>query len=226
MLRVRMMANQKMMLRNQALVHKAMNQMIIGATESLLSNKLGAPPGQLEMVGLMPQEDIILENGPDAVAESVQALGLLSKGQLSDDRRGSVRNFKTLRSKDRGGTPELESSFISGRAEEQFNALMIEGLAVAPGLSEQPAKLLLSKIAQYAFKERSLTVLSKQAYLLWDGSDLTEHYVNLGFEKVMFEDGSYELLYSRWKKGSSAAGEQPGVANPQIIVGLNLWTGL
>jgi len=117
--------------------------------------------------------------------------------------------------------------------EEQFDVFAIEGLVDAPGLDEQSTRDLMSQIEKYAHQEEKIVVVSKRAYIR-DGVDLSAYYVGHGFEKVEMEkgwSGSAEdgvawpvLIYSeRWFHGPSA---EDVPVDPQVMVGLNLWTGI
>jgi len=174
-------------------------------------------------VGLFPKNLQVpflknLELQRAAVDGSVLALGIFSRGQLKDDSTGSLRKLMSLRSKD---LPIRQSWWSSLRVFKWWSSLWwgpggkksstavfaIEGLVDGPDLPERSARVLLSRIEKYALEEQRIVVVSKRAWISSDGTDLTEYYVRLGFEKLEMEDGLQELVYTkRWslKKGAKA----------------------
>jgi len=161
----------------------------------------------LEMVGLIPK-------GREVPAPEVLALGLFSRGQLKDDSRGSLLRVIEEQYVKQGARPWW------GRP-KKLNVFAIEGLVDAPGLP-MSASSLLSKIQKYAHKEQKIVVVPSWARIGSDGQDLSEYYVRLGFEKVEMEDGLHEYVYT----GTSPLAEDVWASDEQIIVGMNLWTGL
>jgi len=175
-------------------------------------------------VGLISKADEIpfLLNGSFGDDTCVEAFSVFSRDQLKDDGRGSLRNkIEEMYGKLQG---QLWIQLWWGRADKHIPVLKIGGLMAAPGLPEDSARVLLYKINKYARKERKIVVLSKRAYISRDGTDLTEFYVRLGFEKLMMEEGLYELVYTR--VGSSSAAEPQRLnlesAKQQMMVGMNL----
>lgn len=171
---------------------------------------------KLEMVGLVPGNiDIpFLESGSSAVHASVFALGLFRRAQLEDDSRASLR--KTFDEHDKQGARRW-----LGRAERQIDVFEIEGIAVAPGLPEVSAGILLSQIEKYAHQERRVVVVPQRACISIDGTNLEEHYVRLGFIKVEMEYGPPQLVYT----GASVSATDEWAENRLTMVGVNLWTG-
>lgn len=107
----------------------------------------------------------------------------------------------------------------------EYAVFSIDGLADAPGLDEHWASILLSKIDQYAAEEKHIVVVSKRAYISSDGTDLSEYYVRLGFEKVVMGQGLPVLVYTKgWSQKKRFFGRKE-VRHDQIMVGTNLWTG-
>lgn len=168
-----------------------------------------------EIVGLVPKGSEIefLESGSSEVGAHVDALAVFSHGQIRDDEHGSLHSFMASRSRD------LRTQHWSGRPKKQFHVLEIEGLADASGLSEHSARVLLSKIEAYARKDNNIVVVSPRSL---GEEDLTEYYVSLGFEKVMMEDSSYELVFM----GSPSPASNVPADDEQIMVGMSLWAGI
>jgi len=171
---------------------------------------------QHELVGSIQKDPIVL---PWAAAAEppMLALGVFSRGTFKDDRGRSIR--KHIEEK-------LNQTLPGGCAIDVF---AIEGIAAAPGLATACASALMSNIGQYARQEQRTVVVPKHAYIGFDGTDLTEYYVRIGFDKVEMVDGTHELVYS----GTSPL-EKPveteksygrDEAAEQIMVGLGLWTG-
>lgn len=149
---------------------------------------------------------------------STKALGVFSRTSLLDDLSCTLR----LKVWDEGSSLGKTFDECGGQLPEQLNVFAVEGLAETPGENvwKNPAKALLSKIEQYAHTEQRIAVLSKQARISSDGTDLTEYYERLGFEKVEMENGSHELIYtgiSPW------VGKQMSESEP-ILVNFNIWT--
>lgn len=203
----------------------------------------------LEMVGLFPADGtpFVESSGlrareSSADAESVLALGLFARARLNDDLKGSLRKkIEERYGKDwnggavprswwNNGTPVLETvehqpgkwGYWWGDTEKQFDVFAIEGLVGAPGLDERAARSLLSKIEMYALKENKIVVVPKHAYISSYGTDLTDYYVHLGFEKVELEGRLHELVYT----GASSTPEDLWVENQQIMLGMNILTGV
>jgi len=171
----------------------------------------------LEMVGLVPKNFAIPfnESVSSAVDPAVMALGVFTRGKVTDDSRGSLRN--KMEENGNHWTRALAPD-LSGW--DQFDAFAIQGLVDAPGVDEQSVRVLLSKIAKYAQKEQMIVIVpSRQGYLSSDGSDLTEYYVRLGFEKVEMERRLHVLVYT----GASSSAEDMAVEDQQIMVGT--WRG-
>lgn len=180
------------------------------ALYSLLSSK------RLEVVALLPEdmEMSFLESGSPAIDRSVLALGVFSRGLLKDDNGGSLREVIEQR---------YGTEFAARDEKNQFDVFAIDGLADAPGLTEQTARVLLSKIEKYAHQEQKIVVLPRWAYISSErrdltrpGCDLLDYYVRLGFVKVEMEDGMHEYIYM----GSSSS-EDSWVENQQVMVGMN-----
>lgn len=152
-----------------------------------------------EMVGLIPKVSLEsrvapdtknLEREVDQAITSIVALGVFSRKTLEDDYAGTFRRHIQKRYRKQG------SRRWWGRTTKHFDIFEIEGLADAPGLPESSTGLLLSKIKKYAHKEQKLVVVPRRACIRGDGTDLTEYYVRLGFEKVRMTDGRRKLVYT------------------------------
>lgn len=180
---------------------------------------------KFEMMALIPKDFEVpfLESGSSAVDTSVHALGLFSREKLEDDRQGSFR---------RHIEQQYGKQKKTGRSKRKFDVFSIEGLAGAPDLDDRLARVLLSRLTTYARKERMVVVVSKGGRtsanskdIAWS-RDLTNYYVRLGFEKLEMRGRSgtsdFELVYT----GSHSSDEDMWVGNQQIMVGMNLWTGL
>jgi len=174
---------------------------------------------KLEMVGLIPKDFDVsyLESGSSAVDLSVLALCAFSRERLKDDRRGSIRKA-------------VEKQYGKrwtrrwwGRAKKEFDVFALEGLAEAPWLPSTSSRALLAKIENYAQKEQRIVVVPKWAYISSDGTDLSEYYVNLGFDYVQMDGQLHELIYLPSVASPSAA--DMFVEGQQIMVGMNLWAG-
>lgn len=168
---------------------------------------------QWEMVGLIPKDFNMpfLESGSSAVDASVLGLGVFSRGQIKDDGSGSIRKRVVFA----GGK-------TSWWTQPWWGVFALEGIASQPGLPEESARVLLAKIARYAEKEGRIVVLSKRAYTRkMNGADLTHYYVRLGFEKVMKDDGSQELVYM----GDRSSSADEWLEKQRIMVGMNVWAG-
>lgn len=155
---------------------------------------------------------------------STKALGLFSRTTVLDDNSCALR-LKVEES-------VLGKAPVECRWElpQQLDVFAIEGLSETPdlaeGWTEALAEVLLSKIARYARKEQRIVVLSKQAHTSSDGTDLTEYYVRLGFEKVQMENG-LELVYTgkRHKQGLQALNVPTLQAEmAHIMIGMDLWS--
>lgn len=146
----------------------------------------------LETVGLMPSvlSESYLPQVPD---DSVMAIAAFSREKLKTDPMGSLLKM-------------VEAQFgieatrnILRRRRKRVSVFMIKGLARGPGSSEDSARILLAKIAEWAEAEKRLVVVARDS--LNDGSpigrDLTEYYKRLGFERVMGDDGTYDLVFRR-----------------------------
>jgi len=179
-----------------------------------------------EVVGLVPEGmGKLLLSGSSAVGESVSALGMFKREQLKDDSQGSL--FKKIVEHfghsewvfdERSGKDVL----VSRRERNTFGVFQIEGVADAPGLPfERSARVLLAKMARYAQREQRLVVVPAKAYKDIDGTDLTEYYVRLGFEKVEMKEGQEVLVYME----ASSSPSDLWVGKQQLMVGMNLWTG-
>jgi len=174
---------------------------------------------QLEMVGLIPADGY--KSFVHAMDASAEALCVFSREKLKDDSRGSLRG-KVEEQYGKQGT-----RLWGGRARRRFDVFAIEGLVDAPGLTESSARDLLSRIAKYADEEQRIVVVPRRAYICSDGTDLTDYYVNLGFEKVEMKGGdltemkgrSHELVYT----GISSSDENVQAENEQIMFGVDRW---
>jgi len=183
--------------------------------EDFITNTWASLP-KPEMVGLM-SKDVIAQSGSAAIDESVEALALFSRIQLMDDRR------HTLRKKVMGlyGKRHWWSRAQWGHTERQIDVFAIEGLAGAPGMSDQMARVLLAKVQEYAHEEQMIVMVPWWAFSWSDGTDLTEYYVSLGFEKVDMNKGWYELVLT----DISLTAEEMVVESQQIMTGMSLWAG-
>jgi len=170
-----------------------------------------------EIVGLIPKE-LLLNSTSSAIDKSLGALAVFSRIHLKDNRRHSLHK-KLLQL---SGNRHWWSRLRWGRTKKGVNVFAIEGLANAPGLTEQAARVLLSKIVKYAHEEQMIVVVPQWAYTSSDGTDLTEYYVRLGFKKVEMEEGLYdELVYT----GTALSAEDMSVENEHMMVGMKLWKG-
>lgn len=185
---------------------------------------------QLEMVALIPDDcDTSFKSGAEA---TVRALALFRRGQLNDDDSGSIKRAmyaKAKRTRTRtfwqtASMQEIEDRTWWDRAVEeeyhQFDVFFIEGLVDAPGLDEESTKDLMSQIEKYAHKDKRIVVVSERAYIV-DGVDVSSYYVRHGFRKVEMEDREHPVLIytQRWS-------DSKDVVDPQVMVGVNLWTGI
>jgi len=188
-----------------------------------------------EMVGLLPQglQIPVLECRSSGVDASVLAVGVFSRVQLRDDSNGSLRK----RVEEQFGKQWTRHWW--GGTMKKLRVFAIEGLADTPGLSEHSARVLLCKIGKYAHEEKKIIVVPSHAYISRDGTDLTDYYVRLGFEKIEMKDGHHELVYM----GTSSQAEDPLVTasgeehrtlvgrllevaeERQTMVTVNLYTG-
>lgn len=169
----------------------------------------------LEMVSLIPKDYEIPFDEKGSAEKSLLALGVFSREEVQDDSKGSLRKKLEELYGNRWGT-------WAGRAEKPLEAFAIEGIADAPGFDDRSARILLSKIAKYAHKEQRMVVVPLRAYIRKeDGTDLSEYYVRLGFEKVEVEGRKYRLVYT----GNSISEADEWVEKQQICAGLNLWQG-
>jgi len=211
----------------------------------------------LEMVGMIPKTS--LQSGSSAVAleslgaldASVQALGLFSRETVEDDRGGSLRR----EIEEHYGKQFTQGRWGLGSPKKKFDVFAIESLADAPDSrswdSESSARVLMSKIAQYAEQEQKVVVVLERAY---DTSTLPstgflQYYERLGFKRVEMEKefgpharfkkvvrgqklGKHVLLYVG-DAHNKMAGERDkkmaqdkSVEDQQMMVGMDLWTGL
>lgn len=102
----------------------------------------------------------------------------------------------------------------------------MQGLAHAPSLTQISAELLLAKIVRYAYKEQKIVMVPKHAYINRFEVDLTEYYVRFGFEKVEMDDETYELVYMGPLPQDTSVGQAGNNEDPQIMVDIDLWTGI
>lgn len=165
---------------------------------------------QLEMVGLIPANRY--GNFLRAMNKSVDSLCLFSRETLRDDSRGSLRERVE-------GQYGEQRTRLWARGRWDFDVFAIEGLVDAPGLSKSSARDLLSKIANYADTEQRIVVVPRRAYTHSDGTDLTDYYVALGFDKVEMKDGSHELVYTR----ISSLGKEAQAENRNMMFGVDRW---
>lgn len=177
-----------------------------------------------EMVGLIAKDferpfvqdsSPFIQSGSSTVDASVLALAVFSRESLFDDSRGSLRT--KIEEAVSGKAPV---AYYDDPANKQFNVFAIEGVADTPGLTEGLARILLSKIEEYARKEQKIVVVQKQAHTSSDGTDLTEYYEQLGFEKVVMEHGLHELVYTGKSYSATSFSE---VEDMPIMVGMNFW---
>lgn len=183
--------------------------------------------GNTEAVGLLPRSlpAPFLESGSSAVDASVLALGVFSREQREDDSDNSVRK----RVEEQFAMDGIRRWIFHGRSSTgrgKYDVFAIQGLAEAPGLPDRSAKILLAKIAKYAQKDDKLVVVSERACISSDGTDLTEYYERLGFEKVQMTDGNtiwgHELVYM----GTSSAPADKWLEEQHNMVRLNPWKGV
>lgn len=172
---------------------------------------------EVEIVGLIPKDFDVshLESGSSAVELSVLALCVFSRKTLADDQSGSIRKV-------------VEKHYGKrwtrnwwGRDKKKFDVFAVDGLAEAPLLPSMSSRILLAKIEKYAYKEQRIVHVPKWAYISSDETNLSEYYVELGFELVEMDEKLHELIYI------------PSLANPpetdmfvetqQIMVGMNVW---
>lgn len=167
----------------------------------------------LEAVGLISQPS----QGPFSVVDApILALGVFQREQVKDDAEGSLRKkveekfgqMHTKRFRRRG----------FGRRKSKFDVFAVEGLAEAPGLPELSARVLLSKIAQYAETEQKLVVVPERACISSTGADLTDYYVRLGFEKVPTLVG-HGLIYT----ADFSSTMDKWLEDGQVMIRENLW---
>lgn len=174
----------------------------------------------LEMVGLIGNDFELpfLESGSSVVDTSVRALAVFSRAPLQ-------RALPDLSpGKNRGGMDSLQKIVDkewNNGARPCQGVFQIEGLAEMPGLSERSSKALVSKIAKYALQEHRVLLVSKRARIMPGGTDLTEHYVRLGFKKVAMQNGAMQngsvLIYT----GSSSLDVDMSDRMQLIMVGMN-----
>jgi len=169
----------------------------------------------------------------DTFDASVQALGVLSRETLQDDARGSLRKQIVMRYGNGFFDKASRIDKASRYGYKFFDVFAIEGLVDAPGLSISAARVFMSNIAQYAQQEQKVVVVPDRAYLGHHGPDLTEYYERLGFQKVEMQGyaPAQVLLYVGFPRDLSPLGlkmmaEDSSVENEQIMVSMNLWTGL
>jgi len=179
-----------------------------------LTDAVVIPNKQVEMVGSIPKDfDIpFMESETSAIAASAVALGVFSREQLKDDRRGSIRKHI----EEQYGHPASRAQLRQG----VFDVFSIAGLLDGPWFPEHSAKALLSEIAKYAQTEQKIVAVPKEAYARGGVTDLTEYYVRLGFEKVWMEDDSFNLVYI----GSTPSGEGALADKGQLMVRMKLWS--
>lgn len=166
---------------------------------------------QVEMVGLVSKPF------RKPIEASVTALGVFSQGKIFDDDKGTLLEHLREEYKKQGDEPWWDRDALL------FPVLAIRGLADAPGLDEKSSKVLLSKIEEYARKEKCIVVVPEFAYILADGTDLEKYYVRLGFVQVKMENARKKgpLVYV----GPSASADDESVDNQQTMVHINLWPG-
>jgi hypothetical protein len=146
--------------------------------------------------------------------ESVLAVSLFSRQQLKDDSQGS------LRSKVEEQLGKRETRQWLGRARnfvgrrKKLDVFAILGLADAPSLSESSTRILLSKIEKYAHTQQRLVVVPECKSS--DGTDLTDYFVRLGFEKVEMTDRPSLLVYT----GASRSTMDMFLENDQVMIGI------
>jgi hypothetical protein len=170
----------------------------------------------IEAVALLPEglEKPFLESGSSAAEASVMALSVLRRATARDDSKGSLlKKFEEQFGKER-----------QGEIGKEVDVFEIEGVAQAPGVPSRPARVLLAKIAKYAQKEQKLVLVPMRAYISKDGTDLTDYYLSLGFEKVEMDDGAhqFQLVFT----GHATTPEDIFVESHEVMVGMNLWTGI
>jgi hypothetical protein len=149
-----------------------------------------------EMVGLIQKNAELPKLDHESSHGALLALGAFARQKLDDDSRGSLQ----AKVEEHYGKGPWSRGFW-GRPKKQFAAFAIRGLAGAPGLTTSQdlyavSKVLLQKILWYAQTERRIVVVHYPFYIGSDGTDLTEYYVRLGFEKLEMENGMHELVYT------------------------------
>lgn len=174
---------------------------------------------KIEMVGLVPKgvDFTFLGSGPSAVDASVLAVSLFERDTLRDDARQSL--VTKIRE---AGYVDVQTRFWWGGTKKKIKAFKLLGLVDAPGVPEHTARALLAKIRRYADEEAAIVVVPTWAYYSREGKDLTEYYVQLGFENVQMEGRLPELVYT----GSPLEGPDMLVDDEQIMIGMNLWTSV
>jgi len=179
-----------------------------------------SPNSKVEIVSLI--QNVFLETPmapcrealakPNVVNVSVLALGAFSREKVMDDHQGSLRNHIQEQYEKKA------ARIWWGHDTKQFDVFAIEGLVDAGGCTRSSrdfsARVLLSKMKQYADQEQKIVVLPKRTYISSDGTDLTEYYVRIGFEKVEMNDGLHELVYT----GTSSSEAEISVEKQQIMV--------
>lgn len=180
-------------------------------------NELNPTP-PLEMVGLIDKASGIV--GLESGSSAVRALGVVAREIFEDDRKGS------LREKVEEQYGKQWSRGYLGRTDKRFGVFAIKGLACGPGLNERSARVLLSKIEQYAHKERKMVVVRFPSYISSSGTDLTNYYLRLGFEKLEMDDRMPVLVYDPVRVYGGGRSDKwaadKWVDEQQIMVRMNL----
>lgn len=163
----------------------------IPSNESMKPPKIGNPPRQ----GWSPGK----VSASIGVEASVMALAVFSRVVLKDNSKLSPTGYTFREIKMvNGGIRDVSS--LERWKSKSFSAFAIEGLAEAPDLPVRSARVLLAKIARWAQAEQSHVMVARQA-IHRDGTDLTDYYLKLGFEKLELDDGSYDLVYFGYESG-------------------------
>lgn len=169
-----------------------------------------------EVVGLTSRE-FSPQNESVEIGESIEALALFVRIDMKDDRRHTLRK-KVMRL---FGKRHWWSRTQWGRTKKYIKVFALEGVVAAPGMTDQSARLLLSRIQEYAHQEERIVVVPWYAFSWSDQTDLEEYYVGLGFEKVDMKDGWYELVLT----DMSLTAEEKAVDSQQTMISMSLWAG-
>lgn len=183
---------------------------------------LGLTSKKLEMVGLITKASIASLSDPEGLSNEddafVLAAGVFSRGRLKDN-SGSLRKAIWAKHKHEVSRVDWEQ----GATEKGFvDVFAIEGLAAGPDVDMHSARTLLRKVEKYASIEQRFIVMPMHALISSDGSDLTDYYVRLGFDKVQLKGELHELVYT----GAACLAADAWEDEETVMVGMNLWTGV